>query len=265
MEFEPFLHRWDLVSDGEPIHTRSSDLLPVRRRGSPAMLKVARSADERAGNSLMAWWQGDGAAAVLEHDSEAILINRAVGGRSLIRMAQSGHDGDATRILCAVAARLHATRVQAKPKLVPLHDWFAALWRAEGKYGEKYSAAAKMARELLGADHDVTVLHGDIHHGNVLDFEDRGWLAIDPKGLLGERTFDFVNIFRNPDPEIALAPGRFARQVYLIAEQARVDPVRLLKWTIALTGLSAAWFLDDGEEPAVDLAVMDITLAELAR
>jgi streptomycin 6-kinase len=229
------------------------------------MLKVARSADERVGNSLVAWWAGDGAAAVLEHDGDAILIERATGGRSLVDMAQGGRDDEATRILCAVAARLHAARTQTMPKLVPLQDWFAALWRAEGKYGEKYSAAAKMTRELLAADHDVTVLHGDIHHGNVLDFEDRGWLAVDPKGLLGERTFDFVNIFRNPDPETALAPGRFARQLHLIAEQAHVDRVRLLKWTIALTGLSAAWFLEDGEEPTADFTVMDLAFAELAR
>lgn len=46
--------------------------------------------------------------------------------------------------------------------------------------------------------HDVVVLHGDIHHGNVLDGGERGWRAIDPKGLLGERTFDFVNILLAP-------------------------------------------------------------------
>jgi len=41
----------------------------------------------------------------------------------------------------------------------------------------------------------------------VLDAEARGWIAIDPKGLLGERTFDFVNILRNPDAATALAPA----------------------------------------------------------
>jgi streptomycin 6-kinase len=228
------------------------------------MLKIARSVDERAGNSLMAWWDGQGAAAVLEHDAEAILIERAVGTRSLVAMAQSGRDDEATGILCMVAARLHATRTRQKPKLMPLYDWLAALWRAEGEHG-RLSQAAKMARDLLDEDFDVTVLHGDIHHGNVLDFGERGWLAIDPKGIIGERTFDFVNIFRNPDPEVALAPRRFARQIQLIAKEANVDPIRLLKWTIALTGLSAAWFLEDGKEPTVDLTVMEIARAELAR
>jgi streptomycin 6-kinase len=40
----------------------------------------------------------------------------------------------------------------------------------------------------------------------------RGWLAIDPKGLCGERGFDFVNIFCNPDFALATAPGRLVRQ-----------------------------------------------------
>jgi aminoglycoside/hydroxyurea antibiotic resistance kinase len=54
------------------------------------------------------------------------------------------------------------------------------------------------------------VLHGDLHHGNVLDFGLRGWLAIDPKGLLGERGFDFANIFTNPISPIRGAASRVA-------------------------------------------------------
>jgi streptomycin 6-kinase len=59
---------------------------------------------------------------------------------------------------------------------------------------------------LLAEPREVGVLHGDLHHGNVLDFGVRGWLAIDPKGLLGERGFDFANIFTNPISQIR--PGR---------------------------------------------------------
>ena len=74
----------------------------------------------------------------------------------------------------------------------------------------------------------------------MLDAEARGWIAIDPKGLLGERTFDFVNILRNPDAATALAPGRFDRQVEVLAEAAALDRHRLLKWTLALAGLDLA-------------------------
>jgi streptomycin 6-kinase len=52
---------------------------------------------------------------------------------------------------------------------------------------------------LLATPHRIGVLHGDLHHASVLDFGARGWLAIDPKSLTGERGFEFANIFINPD------------------------------------------------------------------
>jgi streptomycin 6-kinase len=105
------------------------------------------------------------------------------------------------------------------------------------------------------------VLHGDVHHGNVLDFGARGWLAIDPKGLIGERGFDFANIFCNPDVEIATAPGRLARQVAVVSEAARIERPRLLQWILAYAGLSAAWHLDAGDEKSAQLP---LTVAEIA-
>lgn len=51
------------------------------------------------------------------------------------------------------------------------------------------------------------VLHGDVHHGNVLNFGARGWLAIDPRGLVGERAFDHANLLCNPDVATAAASG----------------------------------------------------------
>jgi streptomycin 6-kinase len=88
-------------------------------------------------------------------------------------------------------------------------------------------------------------------------------VAIDPKGLLGERAFDLVNILRNPDAVTALAPGRFVRQVGIVARAARLDRRRLLEWTLAFAGLSAAWHLADGERPELDLAVAGLGAAAL--
>lgn len=110
-------------------------------------------------------------------------------------------------------------------------------------------------RALLGDPREVTVLHGDVHHGNVVDGGDRGWIAIDPKGLWGERTFDFVNILRNPDAGTALVPGRFQRQVAVLTAAASVDRRRLLEWTLAFAGLSAAWHLADRNSAEFDLAI----------
>ena len=263
--FDRYLKRWTLTRDGVPIVTHSSDLLPVRQDGRPAMLKIARAAEERRGASLMTWWDGDGAARVLAHDGDALLLERAAGNRSLAAMVHDGADDDASRILCDVAARLHAPRDRPPPDLIPLSAWFAELEPAAAKHGGVLARAAEVARSLLNDPHEIAVLHGDLHHGNVLDFGSRGWLAIDPKRLHGERCFDFANIFRNPDLEIAKAPGRLARQATLIAEAARLDRARLLRWVLAQAGLSAAWILNDGGDAMLDLTVAEIAVAEIAQ
>jgi streptomycin 6-kinase len=146
---------------------------------------------------------------------------------------------------------------------VPLRSWFAALEPAAARHGGLLRQAAATACELLDAPQDVVVLHGDLHHGNVLDGGPRGWLAIDPKGLLGERGFDYANIFCNPELAVATAPGRLARQADVVAAAAGLDRRRLLQWVLAYAGLSAAWTLGDGEEPDIALAVAELAAVEL--
>jgi streptomycin 6-kinase len=263
--FDAYLERWHLTRDGEPIVTHCSLLLPVRQGTVPAILKIADEEEERRGPELMAWWNSDGAARVLAREGDAVLLERATGHRSLAQMARDGHDDEASRIICSVAARLHAPRTREPPELVPLERWFAALEPGAAKHGGLLAQAAKVARALLDEPRQVGVLHGDLHHGNVLDFGERGWLAIDPKRLRGERGFDFANILRNPDIELVRTPGRLARQATVIAEAAQLERVRLLRWVLAYAGLSAAWILGDGEDPTLDLTVAEIAAAEIAK
>jgi streptomycin 6-kinase len=202
---------------------------------------------------------------VLAQDEHALLLERPVGTRSLPAMVANGQDDDASRILCAVAARLHAPRPGTPPDLLPLSHWFQALAPAANALGGILAEAHATARKLLATPRDITVLHGDIHHGNVLDAGARGWIAIDPKGLLGERSFDFVNILRNPEASTALAPGRFIRQVEVVATAAALDRRRLIEWTLAFAGLSAAWAIAGGESAALDLAVATLAAEVLSR
>jgi len=207
---------------------------------------------------------------VLARDGDALLLERAEGGQSLAGMAHGGRDDEACRILCAVAARLHAPRSKSVPDLIPLPQRFEELEPAAAAHGGVFVRCWETARALLSEPREVGVLHGDVHHGNVLDFGPRGWLAIDPKGLLGERGFDFANIFTNPDLDdparpLATRPERFARRVEVVSEAATLERTRLLRWVLAWAGLSAAWFLGDGESAAIDLQVAELAAAELDR
>jgi streptomycin 6-kinase len=260
--FGSYLDRWHLVPDGDAVETATSRLLPVRADGAPAILKVSLHAEEKRGNALMVWWAGRGSAPVLAHEGDAVLLARA-DDVSLADLARAGRDDEASRIMCAVLAELHAQRDTPPPHLVALEQWFAPLYAAAHSHGGAFRRSASAATDLMTSPREIAVLHGDMHHGNVLHFGARGWLAIDPKALLGERYFDYANMLCNPDYETASAAGRLRRQVQVIAEAAKLEPARLITWIIAWAGLSAAFFLEDGLSPERALAMAELAAAEL--
>ncbi|CAI1663760.1 MULTISPECIES: aminoglycoside phosphotransferase family protein [Serratia] len=253
----PYMQRWQLQPDGQAFETHSSLLMPVRYQGAAAMLKIAREQEEKFGGLLMCWWQGDGAARVLAWHDDGILLERAQGRLSLAQMVRDGEDRQATAILCQVVARLHAPRAEPLPELIPLDQWFNSLWPAAQAHGGMLRLSASVAAELLTSPREQTVLHGDIHHDNVLDFAERGWLAIDPKRLYGERAFDYANIFCNPNYGIATDPDIFLCRVEQVCRLAGLDRQRLLRWILAWAGLSAAWFMEDGEAADIDFRVAE--------
>ncbi|WP_321806043.1 aminoglycoside phosphotransferase family protein [Burkholderia sp. BCC1993] len=253
--FDRYLDLWGLAPDGGPILIASGGLLPVVWRTRPAMLKVATCDEERRGNALMTWWNGDGAARVWLHDSDAVLLERAQPAPTLAGLSAAGHDDDAIRIACRVVARLHAHRAPATPAVVPLPESFHALLSHDTD-DDVLRRSAETAHRLLAVPPvDDVVLHGDIHHGNLLYFGDRGWLAIDPKGLRGDRAFDYANLFCNPAHDLAIDPARFERRVVLVAETAQLERRRLLQWILAWAGLSAVWLMEDELPPDTRLEV----------
>ncbi len=232
--FAAHIAKWGLVPDGPEIETASSWLKPVRQAAAAAMLKVHKpQSDERAGADYLRYIDGDGAVRVMMADHEALLMERTTGSRSLLDMAVSGEDTEAAEILAAIVAKLHAPRSGPAPHtLVP----------------------------LLASPRDVTPLHGDLHHSNVLDGGARGWLAVDPKGLIGERTYDVANLLGNPWPhgEIVHSTERMRRMAELYANRLGMDGQRVLAFALAHAGLAASWHLDDGSNPAYRLKCAEV-------
>jgi streptomycin 6-kinase len=90
---------------------------------------------------------------------------------------------------------------------------------------------APLARELharLGRRED-TLVHGDFHHHNLLRSE-RGWLAIDPKPMLGEPEYDVASFLWNPLP-CRLRPERLEGRLAAFAA-AGLDEERIRMWTV---------------------------------
>jgi streptomycin 6-kinase len=255
------LATWSLVPEGSLFETPSSWLMPVRRDGTAAMLKIFKpTSDERDATALLRYYDGEAAVRVLAEDDGALLMERAEGGCSLGAMAISGADLEAAEILADTLLRLHAPRAEPIPcSLTPLERQFESLFRRTAEHALLARAAA-VARDLLANPHDSVPLHGDLHHGNVVDGGKRGWLAIDPKGVIGERTYETANLLRNPWPHAGLVhdTGRMRRLAYFYAERLSMDAGRILAFSLAHCGLGATWDIDDGLDPGYSLRCVEL-------
>ncbi len=256
---------WQLLDDGDAFATKSSLLQPVIYGDKKAMLKIPVCDEERRGAAVMVCWDGAGVVKVLQHDDSALLMERAMGTNSLRQIVLMGEEDEANKIICSVAAKLHQAPCRQNKDLVPLPIWFRSLEPAAEKHGGTLRRCSEMAAYLLSDPNDIVALHGDIHYDNILHSGKGTWLAIDPKALLGERGFDFANLFCNPTPEIASSPARLEKASAFVAREAGLDFRRLLQWIAAWSGLSAAWMLEDGENPVVPLTVAQNALAQLAK
>ncbi|WP_375405820.1 aminoglycoside phosphotransferase family protein [uncultured Amnibacterium sp.] len=226
------LRAWGAEPTGEVWRTPSSDLAAGIRGGEPVMLKVARIEEERRGGRLMAWWSGCGGLPVLEADDDAILMRRAT--RSLLTVPAAEAEG----VLLETVLALHAMPAPpASVGLVALTEWFHDLVDEPQAY-PLLARTADVARGLVAEAGPSVALHGDLHHGNVLELDGR-WIVIDPKGLVGHPAFDVANVFCNPSVQVATA--RLDRRLGRFADRLAIEPDVLAAWVVAWCGLSLVW------------------------
>jgi streptomycin 6-kinase len=120
--------------------------------------------------------------------------------------------------------------------------------------------AESLFAELVPSMAPPVLLHGDLHHWNILAARRQPWLALDPKGIVGEPAYEVGAWLRNPGP---LSRRAQARRVDQLAQLLGFDRERILGWGVAQAVLSAWWSYEDhghGWEPAIACAE---TLASL--
>lgn len=252
-----FPDEWKILSADFMTETFSSVIWKVTQAdGTVAVVKDVKQfddmEDELRGAHLLAWRRGNGLVRLLGWHGNAMLLEYA-GERHLSEGLDEATDMAATEIAAQVMQSLHsASDLPAPAELQPLSERFAALFaKAErdraAELSSPYVEAAGVAQRLLDDARDIRPLHGDLHHDNIL-FGARGWLAIDPKGVLGDPGFDAANLFYNPleRDDLCLAPDRIARMANVFSHSMRQDPRRLLDHAFAYGCLSAAWHCDDG-------------------
>ncbi|WP_394677470.1 aminoglycoside phosphotransferase family protein [uncultured Sphingobacterium sp.] len=140
-------------------------------------------------------------------------------------------------------------------------DWFAPLLNKTNFSDETLKESALVAIRLLSDQTERYVLHGDLHHENILYSDLNGRLAIDPKALYGDRAFDFAKILCNPNRQVALDKDRLVRQIEVIGQETKIDFDRMLNWVIAWVGLSAIWMEEDHLDASLPIQLAKIALS----
>ncbi|TIL43433.1 aminoglycoside phosphotransferase family protein [Mesorhizobium sp.] len=257
MDAPAFPGRWKVSAPELIAETFSSRIWKVvREDGSPAIVKALKAfddvEDELRGEHFLAWRRGEGAVRLLGRDGHCMLLEYA--GETLLSqvLAEQG-DNAATAIAAEVMARLFSPSDHpAPPDLQPLRVRFSSLFnnaKIDRDAGEKsfYVEAAATAERLLANPVEVLPLHGDLHHDNIMHGP-RGWLAIDPKGVLGDPGFDAANMFYNPldRDDLCRDPRRIADMAEIFARTLSQTPPAILDHAIAYGCLSASWHHEDG-------------------
>ncbi len=251
MVIEPvFPDEWNIGSFEPLADTHSSLVWKVERIDHPGEVFVIKQLkpagmEEMRGAHYLRWQDGHGAARLYDLKGSSMLLEHA-GSYHLDEHLKGGHDADCLVIFGRVLEALHIpSPAPVPPDLQPLDRHFAGLF-AVADATPLYAEATALAKQLLATPHQPIPLHGDIHHENILRGP-RGWLAIDPHGLVGDAAFDAANIFYNPldRDDLCLDLDRAKRMAEHFAPIIARAPSYILDYAFAYGCLSAAWHRED--------------------
>ncbi len=197
-------------------------------------------------------YDGHGIARLLAYDRERgiLLLERLRPGTPLADVAD---DERATAIAADVMRQLWRP-APAAHSFPTVADWAEGMRRLRCEFDggsgpfppNLVERAEGLFAELIPSSAEPVLLHGDLHHWNIITAERRGWLAIDPKGVVGEPAYEVGAFLRNRLPaNLSDARRLLARRVDQLAERLDFDRQRLIGWGLAQAVLSAWWGYED--------------------
>ncbi|MFD4458827.1 aminoglycoside phosphotransferase family protein [Nocardia sp. NPDC058480] len=247
---DELLQRWSCTPEGPVMHGNVGIVLPVRHQDlPPAVVKISFP---HPGNvfepDAFAAWNGRGAVRLFERDDErfAMLLERT--GRGTL--ADIPDFDEAVGVLGKLSHRLAIDAPIGLPRLSDLvADWPDVIRTTAAELGDPLprrvlDAVAETLRDL-GPDQPQTLVHGDLHDANVLAGDREPWLAIDPKGYVGDPAYDTITVLRSyrfvpllfaPDPAAGIRRG-----LDLYCEAAGIDRARARRWAQVRAVKAALW------------------------
>jgi streptomycin 6-kinase len=103
------------------------------------------------------------------------------------------------------------------------------------------------AAALAAEPAETFVLHGDLHHDNILSATREPWLAIDPHGVVGDPAWEIAPYLFNHLPnDHDLWRKVIRRRTDQLAEALSLDRRRVYLWSAVRALQSSFWSFHDG-------------------
>lgn len=259
--------RWH-ITVGAPFGLSMNFAAPATHAdGTPLVLKIiAPYLDADLEYLVLQHYAGHGAIRLLQRDeaSGAMLLERCLPGDELATLFPE-RDDDASAIAGEVMAKLWHPLHDDHPfptlaEYTGVMDHFDSLCDGSPPpmNPRVVDAAQQLRRDLLSSAPETVLLHGDFHHHNVLRAQREPWLAIDPKGVAGEKAYEPSPMFYNPlgDWHAGIVDGaKFVRRrAEIISERAGLDLQRVLAWAVVQGVVADAWTYETGIVPGTGAA-----------
>lgn len=207
--------RWGCVPDGPAWHGQVALVVPVEHACGPAALRVSFPHEENRGEAdALRCFDGRGAVRFIEADDSGfvLLLERADPSSLAALPAETRPVLEEALEIAGDLARQLA--VPASPAITTLAStvdgWEEQLGdQVAAAPGLLSSAALDRARRTmrdLAADATPTLLHGDLHYGNILQSTRQPWLTIDPKGWSGPAAWDAFTVVAGRRAELQQEP-----------------------------------------------------------
>ena len=249
-----FVKLWDLEIISSKISSTTKDIIAkVKYKNEYAILKIF-SQNEDNMIKYLKYANGNSVIKLLEFNKNAILIEYVNEAQELKILTQNNNDSQATKIFCQILTKLHKIKIAKKklPHISTLQQNYNRYLQSNNQIiPHNEIENAKIIFDNLIKDQKKDVLiHGDLHHENILYDKKKGWIVIDPKGYIGESEFEFGAYMRNPTNiwEINNPEFIISNRIQIFNEY-NFDTERIIKWSYVQAILSAIWYIEDNLSP----------------
>ncbi|MBM3893462.1 hypothetical protein FJ365_03630 [Candidatus Dependentiae bacterium] len=242
---------------------RATDQLPV-------MVKVNTDTPTLLHEMIaLQTFQGNGCVQLLDTAPSfgALLLERLLPGNSLETFFPE-YDVKAIAHAATVMHELHQATVPPNLNLPTLADWLDRLIYSPSPElpTSLVTKAQQLAVHLLTTMAPSVVLHGDLHHNNILAAGNT-WVAIDPHGVIGEPLYEVGAFVRNPVKPLLQQSNLQAiirKRLTIFSALMNASRQRVAAWSFVQALLAAQWATEENADPTQWLTVAAILEAEIS-